>query len=216
MPIEYLTDSDLCRVLDKCLPPHTGAQYLVLWILATGVRVGEISGCVRDGEQRGGIRLSQIRITGPEDMYCDRLWGEKTDTLRDIAIMPEAVSWLAPRIRQLKSIEEEWLFPTNIKRKPIGIMQLQRWWLKIMEQADCWRCDGKRPWPHIGRHTYATWNALWLTREALQDQLGHQRGSRTTEKYYATSMVEYRYHPNKRVEWREKLKITPERRLKVV
>jgi integrase len=215
MSIEFLNDSDLCRVLDVCLPPRTDAQYLTLWILATGVRVGEISGCVRGGEQRGGIRLSDIRIDNDREMYA-RIWGEKTDSPRDIAIMPEAVPWLMLRVNMLKHQGEEWLFPSNTKRRPICKMQLQRWWLNIMEEADCWLHSGRRPHTHTGRHTYATWEALRLPIHALQDQLGHKRGSRTTLQYYTTSMVEYRYHPGKRVAWREKLAARAERRLRVV
>jgi integrase len=213
--IEFLNDADLCRVLDLCLPPRTDAQYLALWILATGVRVGEISGCVRGGKQRGGIRLSDIRIINDREMYS-RIWGEKTDQLRDIAIMPEAVPWLTPRILRLRTAGEEWLFPTNVKRRPICKMTLQRWWAQIMKEAGCRLRDGRIPNAHVGRSTYATWGALKLSREALQDQLGHKPGSRTTAQYYTTTMVEYRYHPNKPIAWRERLRNVPERRLQVV
>lgn len=210
----WISDHEITRKWeDKC--------FLVRFILGSGMRIGELCGltlyhtCRPDGvidiHNGKGSKTRRIRVSPELYPYYRQRFARLARSFK-LAISAPGVG-----IDDAMSIVGDLkipLFPcrTHLRRtpwttEPVSKRTLQQWYAQVIRAAGISRPINSQKYksteaPHIGRHTYATWE-LSMKRLSLQEvswQLGHSSIEITSSVYgHLTSECLYGQRP----EWPE-------------
>ena len=140
---------------------------LVRFIVGTGARVGEVSHLRMEDCHPDGVVV--LRKT-------------KNGKVRQVHVTPELmVFWPAMLERRASWI---WFFESELTGERRKVRRLQQMWKSVMLAAGLDRlADNKGP--HVGRHTYATWELASRRRQCFEVQhaLGHYSFDLTSNVY---------------------------------
>lgn len=178
--IRYLTESEMVQLLTTMKRIQGKKKWkrkvmLVRFVLGCGLRIQE---------------CADLRIEDCRDDGVLLVRKSKTHRQRYVKVSPELLPYFLRHIAQFKKGPFfRWeLYPD----RHLDVRSLRRWWYEVMVEAGIRHCS-----PHIGRHTYATWElaSKRLQLYEVQAQLGHT--SVDTTYIYLHSSPELLYRDDK-------------------
>lgn len=162
--VEVLNKDEQAQILFKALKSSPRNYAILMTMLQTGVRVGELVGLVFDDILIGGHFKNALTVRAEISKSGREREIPMSKRLRDV--LQDYISWYQNRKSQVKP--EDPLFQQTNRTQSLSPRQVERIVAKLSKEA-----IGRKIHPHLLRHTFATNMMRVADIRIVQEILGH-------------------------------------------
>jgi len=162
---EVLDRNEQAQILYKALKTSPRNYAILMVMLQTGVRVGELVGLTFDDIMIGGHFKTALTVRAETSKSGRERNIPISKRLKDV--LQDYVTWYQQRQTAIRA--EDPLFQQTNQVQPLSPRQIERIVAKISKEA-----IGRKIHPHMLRHTFGTNTSRVANLRVVQELLGHK------------------------------------------